>query len=116
MLASNSETNMELGLSIINLVLCFALFIASATTPMPLDAEEGDDLTVMSTGNLKTSTGRILCPEATASPLSWIFFQWIDPLLWLGYKNPLEMKDLWELTHYHRTKECFEELSETKKL
>ncbi|KDR78885.1 hypothetical protein GALMADRAFT_244528 [Galerina marginata CBS 339.88] len=38
-----------------------------------------------------------LTPEATASLLSRITFQWISPLLTLGYGRPLEAVDLWKL-------------------
>lgn len=35
--------------------------------------------------------------EATASFPSRITFQWFWPLAYLGYKKPLEFKDLWDL-------------------
>ncbi|KZV74002.1 hypothetical protein PENSPDRAFT_244681 [Peniophora sp. CONT] len=38
-----------------------------------------------------------LIPEATASLLSLLTFQWISQLLALGYTRPLESTDLWKL-------------------
>ena len=38
-----------------------------------------------------------LIPEATANPLSLLTFQWITPLLSLGYARPLEATDLFKL-------------------
>ncbi|CAJ2507141.1 Uu.00g083270.m01.CDS01 [Anthostomella pinea] len=35
--------------------------------------------------------------EPLASLISIAFFGWIDPMLWQGYKEPLEMKDVWNL-------------------
>lgn len=37
------------------------------------------------------------CPELSASFPSKIFYQWYDKFIWLGYKNPLEDKDMWSL-------------------
>ncbi|XP_078519309.1 multidrug resistance-associated protein 1-like isoform X1 [Lissotriton helveticus] len=37
------------------------------------------------------------CPESSASFLSKITFWWISGLMILGYKRPLEAKDLWSL-------------------
>ncbi|KAL1732291.1 P-loop containing nucleoside triphosphate hydrolase protein [Schizophyllum commune] len=36
-------------------------------------------------------------PEMTASWLSLLFFQWITPIMSLGYARPLEPSDLWKL-------------------
>ncbi|KAJ3775268.1 ABC transporter [Lentinula raphanica] len=38
-----------------------------------------------------------LIPEATASLLSLVVFQWINPLLTLGFHRPLEASDLYKL-------------------
>ncbi|KAI5859465.1 P-loop containing nucleoside triphosphate hydrolase protein [Durotheca rogersii] len=35
--------------------------------------------------------------EPLASVLSLLTFSWIDPMLWQGYKEPLEMKNVWNL-------------------
>ena len=37
-------------------------------------------------------------PKITASFASKISFVWMESLIWKGYKNPLEVKDLWELS------------------
>lgn len=37
------------------------------------------------------------CPELAASFLSKILYQWFDKFIWLGYKRPLENKDLWSM-------------------
>ena len=39
----------------------------------------------------------LLIPEATANFFSLATFQWITPLLDLGYARPLEAPDLWKL-------------------
>ncbi|KAJ1831821.1 Transporter of the ATP-binding cassette (ABC) [Coemansia sp. RSA 2711] len=45
-------------------------------------------------------------PELTASIAQLLFFSWMDPMIWLGYKRPLDPKDLYDLTpedHSERT-------------
>nr|CAD7402137.1 unnamed protein product [Timema poppensis] len=37
------------------------------------------------------------CPELGASFPSRLFFSWLDPLVWKGYRNPLKSTDLWSL-------------------
>ena len=37
-------------------------------------------------------------PKITASFASKLSFVWMESLIWKGYKNPLEVKDLWELS------------------
>lgn len=34
----------------------------------------------------------------TASLLSLVTFSWLDPLIWKGYRQPLELDDVWNLT------------------
>ncbi|KAJ1902852.1 Transporter of the ATP-binding cassette (ABC), partial [Coemansia sp. IMI 209127] len=36
-------------------------------------------------------------PEKTASIAQLMFFSWMDPMIWLGYKRPLEPNDVYEL-------------------
>ncbi|KAJ1837385.1 hypothetical protein LPJ73_007417, partial [Coemansia sp. RSA 2703] len=36
-------------------------------------------------------------PETTASVSQLLFFSWMDPMIWLGYKRPLEPKDVYDL-------------------
>lgn len=42
-------------------------------------------------------------PETTASLFSLIIFQWITPLLTLGYNRPLEASDLYELQDHRKS-------------
>lgn len=45
----------------------------------------------------KSLDDSLLIPEATANFFSLVTFQWITPLLDLGYARPLEAPDLWKL-------------------
>ncbi|RMZ90758.1 hypothetical protein DV736_g2006, partial [Chaetothyriales sp. CBS 134916] len=36
--------------------------------------------------------------EPLASPLSHAMFAWVDPIVWAGYKKPLEMSQVWNVT------------------
>ena len=45
----------------------------------------------------KSLDDSLLIPEATANIFSLVTFQWITPLLELGYARPLEAPDLWKL-------------------
>lgn len=38
---------------------------------------------------------REVCPEYTAGLFSKIYFQWMQPLMSVGYKRPLERNDIW---------------------
>ncbi|XP_059476483.1 multidrug resistance-associated protein 1 isoform X3 [Neocloeon triangulifer] len=38
-----------------------------------------------------------MCPEARSSFLSRMTFSWFDKLAWLGFRKPLENKDLWNM-------------------
>jgi len=41
-------------------------------------------------------------PEQNANFWSMLFFSWLNPLLWMGYKRPLEDSDLYELPNDHK--------------
>ncbi len=41
-------------------------------------------------------------PEENGSILSRLFFSWVDPLLKLGYRQPLEDSDLYEVPSDHK--------------
>ncbi|KAG0354342.1 hypothetical protein BGZ54_001693, partial [Gamsiella multidivaricata] len=43
-----------------------------------------------------------VCPELSASILSRLTFAWVQPLMTLGSKRPLEKEDIWELTERRR--------------
>ena len=44
-------------------------------------------------------------PECHSSFLSRLTFQWFDKMAWKGYRNPLEEKDLWDLSPQDSCKE-----------
>ncbi|KAF9181719.1 hypothetical protein BGZ50_005356 [Haplosporangium sp. Z 11] len=43
-----------------------------------------------------------VCPEYTSSIFSRLTFAWVQPLMTLGSKRPLEREDIWELTEQRR--------------
>ncbi|GJJ74211.1 ATP-binding cassette, subfamily C (CFTR/MRP), member 1 [Entomortierella parvispora] len=43
-----------------------------------------------------------VCPEFTSSVFSKLTFGWVQPLMSLGSKRPLEREDIWELTERRR--------------
>ncbi|PIA19108.1 hypothetical protein COEREDRAFT_90472 [Coemansia reversa NRRL 1564] len=51
-----------------------------------------------------------ICPnnqDGSASIAQLLFFSWMDPLIWLGYKRPLEPNDLYDLMpNDHAEKVC----------
>lgn len=47
------------------------------------------------------------CPELRASFLSKLLFSWFDSMIILGYKKPLEQKDLWDISPENSVKEIF---------
>ncbi|KAI7876125.1 P-loop containing nucleoside triphosphate hydrolase protein [Lichtheimia hyalospora FSU 10163] len=83
--------------------VCTILFILTGTVPQPLHPKN----LVPETGTVTIKEGYILrndrrlSPEATASIFSWTLFQWINPLVMLGYSRPLETHDLYALTFQH---------------
>ncbi|TBU42097.1 multidrug resistance-associated ABC transporter [Dichomitus squalens] len=42
-------------------------------------------------------------PESRASPLSRLFFSWLDPFLSVGFSRPLEKDDFWSLPEHRLT-------------
>ncbi|KAI9501825.1 YLL048Cp-like protein [Coemansia spiralis] len=44
-----------------------------------------------------TSNTNPPAPEKTASIAQLMFFSWMDPMIWLGYKRPLEPNDVYDL-------------------
>ncbi|MEE6486330.1 hypothetical protein FKM82_014574 [Ascaphus truei] len=54
-------------------------------------------------------------PEITASFLSRITFNWFNSLVVKGYKNPLELEDLWELNEEDKTKHIYDEFEKHMK-
>ncbi|GKE51784.1 hypothetical protein Tco_1486940, partial [Tanacetum coccineum] len=47
--------------------------------------------------------GEQICPERRTNIISSIFFSWMDPLMFLGYKRPLTEKDIWKLDDWDTT-------------
>ena len=43
-----------------------------------------------------------VCPEFISSIFSQLTFEWVQPVMSLGSKRPLEREDLWELTERRR--------------
>ncbi|KAG0329331.1 hypothetical protein BG000_000100 [Podila horticola] len=43
-----------------------------------------------------------VCPEYSSSVFSRLTFAWVQPLMTLGSKRPLEKEDIWELTEQRR--------------
>ncbi|CAM8923394.1 unnamed protein product [Rhodiola kirilowii] len=49
-----------------------------------------------------------VCPERHVSILSWLFFEWITPLMRQGYKRPITEKDVWKLDAWDQTEQLRE--------
>ncbi|ESQ33830.1 hypothetical protein EUTSA_v10006558mg [Eutrema salsugineum] len=47
--------------------------------------------------------GEHICPERHASFFTGIFFDWITPLMKLGYRKPITEKDVWQLDKWDET-------------
>ncbi|XP_069836112.1 ATP-binding cassette sub-family C member 2-like [Dendropsophus ebraccatus] len=55
-------------------------------------------------------------PEYTASFLSRITFSWFDSLVIKGYKRPLVMEDLWELSKENQSKHMYDAFEKVMKV
>lgn len=42
-------------------------------------------------------------PERGANVISWLLFGWMGPLMKLGFRRPIEEKDVWKLDEWDRT-------------
>ncbi len=51
---------------------------------------------------------RKISPETNASFISKLLFMWLNPLLLLGYKRPLEMSDLYDVQKGYHSKEVYD--------
>ena len=38
------------------------------------------------------------CPSSNCSFPSRLFYLWVTPLLWTGYRRPLSLSDLWDVS------------------
>ncbi|XP_014466254.2 ATP-binding cassette sub-family C member 6 isoform X1 [Alligator mississippiensis] len=56
------------------------------------------------------------CPEASASFVSRITYWWFSGLLWKGYRQPLEAKDLWSLMKENSSEEIVSQLEKEWKM
>ncbi|KAL2915615.1 hypothetical protein HK105_204800 [Polyrhizophydium stewartii] len=50
------------------------------------------------------------CPKTTASVVSKLLFLWMDPVFRLGWRRPLELKDIWKLPLNMRVEVVADEL------
>lgn len=58
---------------------------------------------------------RTACPEQKANPISRIFLGWVFPLVYRGWKNPLQDENLWELHYSERGKTTSNQLMQSWK-
>lgn len=72
--------------------LSFMVFFASSCAMLLLNCFA--DKSPNETNYVKSPSN---CPELSASFLSRIFFCWFDRLAWVGFRKPLEQKDLWDM-------------------
>eukprot|EP00884_Botryococcus_braunii_P007542 jgi/Botrbrau1/1678/Bobra.116_2s0022.1 len=68
----------------------------------PLDGEVDAHYVALATGEAAQGD---LCPECTANIFSFTTFSWISPLLSKGYRQPLQVEDIWELPPGDRVEE-----------
>ncbi|KAI2623116.1 P-loop containing nucleoside triphosphate hydrolase protein [Hypoxylon sp. NC1633] len=82
----HASSRLAEALIIVQFCLTTLLSVIALTT------RKGNKTVVMEwEGNLEPSR------EPLASVLSLLTFAWIDPMLWQGYKEPLDMKHVWNL-------------------
>ncbi|KAI2608176.1 P-loop containing nucleoside triphosphate hydrolase protein [Hypoxylon fragiforme] len=82
----HDNSNLTRTLIIVEFCLTTLLF------GMALNTRKGNKTVIMEwEGNMEPSR------EPLASVLSLMTFAWIDPMLWQGYKEPLDMKHVWNL-------------------
>ncbi|RUS20390.1 hypothetical protein BC937DRAFT_95314 [Endogone sp. FLAS-F59071] len=60
----------------------------------------------------ESGTERPISHEVYASIFSLMTFEWVYPLLYLGYQRPLEYEDLWELPDSLRASENWQEFEQ----
>ncbi|KAL0088903.1 ABC transporter type 1, transmembrane domain-containing protein [Phycomyces blakesleeanus] len=112
-------SGVEKGFSLVDCFICLAIWLVSATTPSELDQgelldfdDDDDGVMVLNDGRV-VRNGRILSFEATASPLSFMTFGWINSLLHKAYKKPLTADQLWALPLRQRAQENFRQFKQT---
>ncbi|KAI8072302.1 P-loop containing nucleoside triphosphate hydrolase protein [Gongronella butleri] len=55
-----------------------------------------------------------LCPESTASILSWASFYWMQPLVSFGYRHVIGRKETYSMSHHHLARFVYGEFNATK--
>ncbi|KAI8328920.1 hypothetical protein BC941DRAFT_444086 [Chlamydoabsidia padenii] len=101
-----------------NLVITLILTAIVGTIPLPINPinlEVGDLEKVEFKNGQIYRNDLLLCPEADASILSWACFQWVNPLVVYGYKNPVKRTDIYALTYNHLARFTYQEFTDTKK-
>ncbi|CAO3607783.1 unnamed protein product [Cunninghamella echinulata] len=108
------ESNWEWINFAITLILAFVL----GTTPHPLNPS---NLDTTDDENLEIKDGVVyrnnlkICPESTASILSWASFQWVNALVVYGFKKAVTRDDIYSLTYHHLARFNYWEFVDTKK-
>ncbi|KAI9031832.1 ABC transporter type 1, transmembrane domain-containing protein [Phycomyces nitens] len=116
--SGDMASGIEKGFSLVDCFICLAIWLVSATTPSELDQgelldfdDDDDGVLVLNDGRV-VRNGRILSFEATASPLSFMTFGWINSLLHKAYKKPLTADQLWALPLRQRAQENFRQFKQ----
>ncbi|CAO3624546.1 unnamed protein product [Cunninghamella blakesleeana] len=90
--------------------LVLAIIIGTTPHPInPLNLDITDDEKLEFKMNLR------ICPESTASILSWASFQWVNPLVIFGFRNKVTRDDIYSLTFHHLARFAYGDFVETKK-
>jgi len=48
-----------------------------------------------------------VCPERKSNIISFVLFDWMTPLMTLGYKRPIGEKDIWQLDTWDKTEQLY---------
>jgi ABC-type multidrug transport system fused ATPase/permease subunit len=68
-------------------------------TPIPTDHTQ-----VITSSDYEPLPGELeVCPELKSSIISFLLFEWMTPLMRLGYKRPIGDKDIWQLDNWDKT-------------
>jgi ATP-binding cassette subfamily C (CFTR/MRP) protein 1 len=66
-----------------------------------------EDVTLESVEYEPLPGGDNICPELQVNIISWLLFNWMNPLMQLGYRRPIADKDVWQLDHWDKTEQLF---------
>uniref|UniRef100_A0A7N0VJT6 ABC-type xenobiotic transporter n=1 Tax=Kalanchoe fedtschenkoi TaxID=63787 RepID=A0A7N0VJT6_KALFE len=91
-------------------VMCKVLFGALLLFHVPnLDPYPGYTVLKTESSDYEALRGEEeICPERHVSVLSWLFFEWITPLMRQGHKQPITEKDVWKLDAWDQTERLHE--------